>query len=132
MPDDGVLIHLGDICIGNDDRWEFALLTRLPTNFKRYWCAAITITRATPGIISRGWGFVCADALQHLFRQADFVFACALEKAGRMTSTFTDTSQTASIVWTRRRGGGTTRAITGSWLWKRRLPPGLLETFLKL
>jgi len=82
MPDDGVLIHLGDICIGNDDKWNSALLDALPTNFKAVLVRGNHDKKSDAWYYQRGWDFVC-EMLSNTYFGKQILFShVPLEKAG--------------------------------------------------
>jgi calcineurin-like phosphoesterase family protein len=82
MPDDGVLIHLGDVCMGNDDKWNAALLDALPTNFKAVLVRGNHDHKSDSWYYQRGWDFVC-EMLSNTYFGKQILFSHApLEKAG--------------------------------------------------
>ena len=64
QPED-ILIHLGDICIGNDIAWHSELIQA--SRAKRYLCLGNHDHRSNSWYTKNGWDFVCNSFILHMY-----------------------------------------------------------------
>lgn len=61
------LIHLGDICIGNDDAWHLDLKGYIPEGVKRILVRGNHDKKSDSWYLNHGWNFVCDEFSGHYF-----------------------------------------------------------------
>lgn len=61
-----ILIHLGDICIGNDEQWHARLFGNLP-KITRILCKGNHDNKSNSWYLDHGWDFVCESFTDEFF-----------------------------------------------------------------
>jgi len=65
LPPDAVLVHLGDICIGNDERWNNALSIRC--HCRRILVRGNHDKKSNQWYCNHGWDFVCEKFQDNIY-----------------------------------------------------------------
>lgn len=76
-----VLIHLGDVCIGNDEKWHTELANALPAGVKRVLILGNHDCKSTSWYLKHGWDFVC-DSFSMTFLGKKLLFSHYPNKSG--------------------------------------------------
>jgi len=63
LPTEGLLIHLGDVCIGNDEYWHDELMKSIGVYMTRVLVRGNHDHKSDSWYLERGWDFVC-DAFE--------------------------------------------------------------------
>lgn len=61
LPKDSLLIHLGDICIGNDAKWHEAMDEAIPKEVCRILVRGNHDSKSDYWYMNNGWHFVCKE-----------------------------------------------------------------------
>lgn len=67
IKDGDTLIHLGDICIGNDEAWHFDLIGYVPKGTNLILVRGNHDKKSDSWYLSHGWDFVCDSFSGHYF-----------------------------------------------------------------
>ena len=64
---DDVIIHLGDFCIGNDNRWHMMFNVNVPRGTKKWLIRGNHDKKSNSWYMEHGWDMVCTSLGMHTF-----------------------------------------------------------------
>jgi len=62
-----IIIHLGDVCIGKDEDWHKAFMSRIPVGMKKILLRGNHDSKSDSWYLKHGWDFVCDEFSGHYF-----------------------------------------------------------------
>lgn len=69
IPSDALLIHLGDVCIGNDAKWHDDIINSTEEVYRRILVRGNHDHKSDSWYLSHGWDFVCEEFVARYFQK---------------------------------------------------------------